>query len=380
MLIPRQTQLANAPPLRCFHLWSRMAPGLALLDSADLKTWAQKLLQRLAQSHAVEVQAFALEAGRIHLVLRWRPEDAAAWDDAEASRRWRLAHPPRMWQNGKWATGATEGGAGQPSHGPQPDAAAIRAKLGSLSMFMKHFKQLLTHRINRQSGRKGTVWQGRFHMAPLADAGAVAGTMAFVDLRRAVEQGGERPEAQPFTSIHVRVGRHRAMLGMDGADLPAQNEAQVFGPEVAQPLRDATAPEQMAMPTNPGMPPVEMPGMGGMPMPPMMMPATPAGAMGPGDAAGTPAPAFNAPWLIALREDGPRAVLAGLSLPRYLKLLDALVAKAKAWPHLPADAPGRARAPETPAWENTLESALGVLGINAAAFEAQWKRLATLRG
>ncbi len=365
-----------------------MAPGLGLLANRELKVWAQKFLKRLAENHAVKVQAFALEDDRFHLVLQWTPGETAQWNDEEAQRRWKAVHPQ------KDVTDPSQ----EPARDPRvPAPAQIRRKLGSLSMFMKHFKQMLTHKINKQFKHKGTIWQGRFHLAPLADASAVAGTMAFVDLRQVVESGGDRPEAQPFTSLHARVGRYQAMLGMGADNLPPNDEAAVFGPEVAQPLRDAAGMEPAAPPETsppmmpPGMPPVDMPGMGGMgdmggmPMPPMMMPAPqmPAetmGMMAPGDSANPPAPTFNAAWLLALREDGPSAVLAWLTLPRYLKLLDALVAKAKAWPHLPADAPGRAPAPETPPWENALTAALAALSLNAQAFTAQWARLAALRG
>ena len=430
MLIPRQTQLAQAPALRCFHLWSRMAPGLALLDSDDLKTWAQKLLRRLAVNHAVDVQAFALEAGQIHLVLRWRPEDAAAWSDAEAADRWRAVHPRRLWKAGRWQAGAANGtetsGRAAPPDQNMPSTAQIRQKLGSLSMFMKHFKQMLTHKINKQFKHKGSIWKGRFHMAPLADVGAVAGAMAFVDLRQVVETGGDRPEAAPFTSLHVRVGRYQAMYGTSGTDMPEQGEATVFGPEVAQSLREGPEPWERDAPkagmggSGTGMEP--MPNMGGMPgsppttdnpgmgMPPVVMPemgdpmagmdGTPIPGAMPGTTmmiempmiaapsggswAGEPDPPLGteqgAFWLSALRDDGPRAVLAWLTLGQYLKLLDALVEKAKAWPHLPAHAPGRAPAPPTPAWEGKLAAALHGLGLDAAAFAGQWRRLAGLRG
>jgi hypothetical protein len=97
-------------------------------------------------------------------------------------------------------------------------------------------------------------------------------------------------------------------------------------------------------------------------------------------------------WLLALREDEripgvdapadavPQGMLAWLPLRKYLKLLDTLVAKAKAWPHLPADAPGRAPAPATPPWDGAVTAMLGALGLTAAGFERQWQRLATLRG
>ena len=126
------------------------------------------------------------------------------------------------------------------------------------------------------------------------------------------------------------------------------------------------------------MPPIEMPGMGMMPMP-MTPPDMPQVTASP-EYSGAGVPDSAKPWVnSALREDGPGGVLAWLSLRQYLRLLDSLVAKAKAWPHLPASAPGRAPAPETPAWESTAQAALGALGLSAQTFTAQWQRLAKLR-
>ena len=437
MLIPRRTQLAEAAsqaqgPLN-FHLWSTVAPSAHLGDTR-FKVWMQQLLKRLGLSYAVQIQGFAISEGQFHVVLQWTPGAAAQWNDEEVRTRWLAAHPPRHRGHRPRQPMTEEGIA--PDMAPRVDAAAARQKLGNLSQFMKLFKQLVTQKINRLTHRKGTLWRGRFKLAHLKDASAVAGAMAFVDLRQVVETGGDRPEAAPFTSLHVRVGQYQAMYGMSGADLPAQGEAVVFGPEVAQALREGPDPWERDGPPSqageeslmgvaraeprapmppvgmgggmppmmmPGMEPVTMPGMdgmnadmgmmGGTPMPGAMpeampeattmpeMPAVtaPAGGSWPGE----PDPPLGAApqsfWLSALREDGPRALLATIPLRRYLNLLDALVDKAKAWPHLPATAPGRAPAPATPPWEGALTAALLALGLSAAAFEAQWKRLATLR-
>lgn len=342
MLVPRQTQLAQAPALRCFHLWSKMVPGLTLLESSELKIWAQKFLKRLAQNYAVKVQAFALEDDRFHLVLQWTPQMANQWSDEEATRRWLAVHPPKSMAapiDPMDPMAGSNTDANAPVHN-LPSPGEIRLKLSSLSMFMKQFKQQLAHKINRQFKRRGSIWQGRFHLAPLADAGAVAGAMAFVDLRAVVDSGGQRPEEQPFTGLHARVAIYKGAFGMPpyGPLGTPDGDMQVFPEEVTAELRQ---PEQ------------------GEPPPPLA-PAEPgvlAGQLWGG--------MINPPWL---------------PLRKYLHLLDNLVAQAKAWPHLPADAPGRAPAPQTPAWAGVVESLLTALDLGTASFQAQWARLATLRG
>ena len=418
MFTPRQTQLAQAQAMTCFHLWSRVAPGAgAGLATDALKVYAAKLLKRLGQAYAVHLQGFSIENDRFHLALHWVPGAAAGWSDDEAVRRWRIAHPLRFRDHLAHADDAPPADAGDPQAewAPPPDPATARRKLANLSRFMQQFKQLLSRRVNRAAKRKGPLWQGRFKLAQVKDASELAGVLAFIDLRAVAKGDGQRPEEAPFTSIHTRVGRYAAIYGMSGDTLPPQDEAARFGPQVAQILREgedplAGAPELEIPPAMPvpehAMPPVEMPGMGapmmppidmpGMespmmmppPMAPMSMPPEMSGMSAPNPPDAAPSAGPQAFWLLALREDSPGAagpaapkgLLAWLSLRNYLKLLDALVAQAKAWPHLPADAPGRAPAPRTPAWASAVESLMAESGLRAAGFEKQWQRLATLRG
>ncbi len=390
MLIPRRTQLQQANDLQCFHLWSPVVPGLAALAGAELKKWVAKLLRRLSGAYAVRLQGFSIEADQFHLILQWVPGAAAQWSEAETQARWQAAHP------------VAAGDANDPNALPPlpVDPAKARLRLASLSAFLQQFKQLITFQFNRETKHKGTIWKGRFRLAALKDASALAGALAFIDLLPVAKDGGQRPEESPFSSLHARVALYKGKFGTAPYAPLAEPDGylQPFPPDVAAELREGEDPPPVAPPAQdtpamppamppvtmpamepaPMMPPIEMAGMGMMPMPmaPTDMPPRPAPAEGSGSGIrGSPRPWVNS----ALCEDGPGGVLAWLSLRRYLRLLDSLVAKAKSWPHLPARAPGRAPAPPTPAWESALTQALAALGLDAPAFKAQWQRMAKLR-
>ena len=388
MLIPRRIQLQQANDLQCFHLWSPVVPGLAALAGTELKKWVAKLLRRLSGAYAVRLQGFSIEADQLHLIVQWTPGLASQWSAGEVTRRWRAAHPMP-------AAEASDPNALPPL---PVDLAKARVRLASLSAFLQQFKQLITFKFNRETKHKGTIWRGRFRLAVLTDASALAGALAFIDLLPVAKDKGARPEESPFSSLHARVALYKGKFGNTPYEPLAEPDGylQPFPPEVAAELRegeDAAAPpaqEAPAMPpvtmpgTMPGMepapmmPPIDMPGMGMMPMP-MTPPDMPPMAAPPADSATGVADSAK-PWVnSALREDGPGGVLSWLSLRQYLRLLDSLVAKAKAWPHLPHAAPGRAPAPETPAWESAAQAALDALGLDTRAFEAQWARLAKLR-
>ncbi len=372
----RFTQLQQAQGASHFHLWSSVAPELAAnaLASAEVRTFAGKLLRRLSKAYAIKLEGFAFTANQIHLVLEWDPQAAEGWNDEELGMRWQLAFPRPQAESGMGPMSPMNGpmngngvgnimgddmllavtptrlrgaAADAMSAMPAPVPFHARRLLGNLSSFLQRFKQLLTFKANQLLGRKGTLWQGRFQLASLADASAVAGAMAFIDLLPVGQGEGERPEEAAFTSLHARVALYKAKFGMPpyGPLGPPDGAWQPLPAEVTAELRDDTrANDYEAM---------------------------------------EPPPEGGAAWVVGLQGDAHTSnngVGFSFTLRKYLALLDQLVQKAQAWPHLPADAPGRALPEEPPVWESAVEQALTALGLVPARFEAQWGRLARLRG
>jgi len=363
MLIPRRTQLANANGVRTFHVWSTLAPGGAMLATGDMKVWVAKLLRRLAGAYAVEVLGFSIAADQFHLVLEWQPEAADAWSEEEFRRRWLTAHPP---YKGKAQPAQREPGAGEqgPGLGAEMGAGAgmgadatflpgaSRARLASLSAFLQQFKQMVAYKIKRETKQKGSVWRNRFKLYPLAGRSEIAGLQSFVDLQPVAHGDGGQPEESPVSSVHAAVYAYwddtrwvRQMMGVPD---------QFFSPwdrlpaDIAAGFRATPLTQEDEDGRPPGGPDFPGGGLGG----------------GPGDGPGN-----------AFKQLG----LPMISLGNYLHLLDALASFAKSWPHLPARAPGRAKAPETPALAEAVGDTLGMLGLDAGAFAAQWKRMARVR-
>lgn len=416
----RATQLQAPEGSASLHLWSGVVPGVGALAEAGLRTWALKLLRRLSRAYAVRLQGFAFVDDQFHLVLQWAPEETAQWSEDEVANRWRIAHPPREVRHrirpmdaamtttlvrdsaagvGQF-TGQESGSATAPD---QPvDTAKARRRLASLSAFLQLFKQLITFKANRESHHHGTIWRGRFKMAWLADASALAGALSYIDLLPAAKGDGARPEESPYSSLHARVALYKGKFGATPYEPLAAPDGylQPFPPEVAAELREdedpmagmggPMLPVDMPPPMMPGVPMDGM-GMGGMmamggmgdmgmsgtPLMPMPMPEP---AM-PQPGAFEPRLAVSGPWVgAALREDGPGGALSWLSLRQYLRLLDALLNQAKTWPHMPCDAPGRAPKPATPDCAAAVAGMLVAMGLQAAGFAGQWRRMAGIRG
>ena len=146
------------------------------------KQWLKSRLFRLAKCFAIEIDAFVIMSNHFHLVLYFDPLACNAWSDSEVADRWSEAFPPRQVRKN---VGNLELQKQQQRENllksPERLAAARRC-LGSLSSFMKHLKQPIAWRANREDNCTGHFFEGRFYSGALLSEEAVLAAMAYVDL------------------------------------------------------------------------------------------------------------------------------------------------------------------------------------------------------
>lgn len=112
-------------------------------------------------------------SNHFHLIVRYDPNAASQWLDQEVADRWFAA-------------------TGHKDDELEPDrdtflgspirVTRARETLGSLSLFMKHLKQPIAWRANREDGCTGHFFEGRFYSGLLLSEDAVVAAMAYVDL------------------------------------------------------------------------------------------------------------------------------------------------------------------------------------------------------
>jgi hypothetical protein len=135
------------------------------------KLWLQERMEKLAGIMAVDVLGFSVMSNHIHLLLRIRPDIAAAWSDEEVAHRWWQLHPGR------------HGDDGTPAE-PEPteialllaDAEALakrRRQLSSLSCFMGALCEPIARRANKEDHATGRFWEGRFKSQAVLDEAAL---------------------------------------------------------------------------------------------------------------------------------------------------------------------------------------------------------------
>ncbi|HIG42246.1 MAG: transposase [bacterium] len=210
MTTPRSQLVDNEIALH-YHLMSRCVrrswlcgfdkPSRRKYDHR--KSWLEQRLFHLAKCFAIEIDAFAILSNHFHLVVYYDPLACHQWDDAEVARRWTEAFPPKLSQH-------------------QDDAAQqeirrenimndplllekARLTLGSLSAFMKHLKQPIAWRANREDKCTGHFFESRFYSGALLSERAVLATMAYVDLNPVRAKICDTIDGYQHTSIYKRL-------------------------------------------------------------------------------------------------------------------------------------------------------------------------------
>ena len=193
------------------HVVSRVAHGLRLLGGDDqppesglrsLREVCSDRLRELAAAYAVELTAAAFMGNHFHLQARMDEAEAARWSDADVASRWLRLHPG--WRHR--GESPAERAARVRDHASDPAwVAATRAKLCSLSFFIKDLKQHVAEWHKRVNNGRGCFWQGRFKSFAAADEAAELAVQAYIELNPFSAGVGSHPHAGTHTSLEVRL-------------------------------------------------------------------------------------------------------------------------------------------------------------------------------
>ncbi len=172
-------------------------------DFSHRKVWLQGRLESLASLFAVEICTFSVMSNHFHVVLRIRPDLAAAWTDEEVAYRWACVRA--IYRKHKRTI-------------PEPNRAHIdellnspkeladrRKRLSSLSMFMALLCEPLAILANKEDRASGRFWQGRFRSQALLDESAILACSMYVDLNPIRAGVAATPEQSTFTSAYTRI-------------------------------------------------------------------------------------------------------------------------------------------------------------------------------
>jgi hypothetical protein len=163
------------------------------------KDWVEDRIQRLAECFAVAVHAYAVMSNHLHLVVEIDPTQVSDWSDQDVAGRWVRLFPPRE------DTDAARSHKRVRLMTNPMRIAVIRARLGSLSWFMRCLAEPIARRANREDGCTGRFWEGRFKSQLLCDERALLAAMAYVDLNPIRAGIAKTLQGSRHTSVKKRI-------------------------------------------------------------------------------------------------------------------------------------------------------------------------------
>jgi len=207
MTLPRSSQIDPefTPYYHCVSRCVRRAYLCGVdektgFDFSHRRDWIETRLMMLAEIFAIDVCAYAVMSNHYHVVVRINAIQQSAWPAEEVIERWsRLHRVPEHLQD-------------LDAGGQQELISRWRARLGSISWFMKSLNEPLARIANKEDGCKGRFWEGRFRSQALLDEVSLLKCMAYVDLNPIRADLADTPETSAHTSIQARIQRRDQSL------------------------------------------------------------------------------------------------------------------------------------------------------------------------
>ncbi|MDC0894937.1 hypothetical protein OAS78_14185 [Pseudomonadales bacterium] len=168
-------------------------------DFSHRRKWIEQLITELSQLFTISVYAYAIMSNHYHLVLNVEHEDLS--DEVVADRWLRLCQ-------GREALREREDGLALQKVALLADPLRleeIRARLSSISWFMRFINEPLARMANREDECTGRFWEGRFKSQALLDEASILACMVYVDLNPVRAGMSQSLDECEFTSIKRRL-------------------------------------------------------------------------------------------------------------------------------------------------------------------------------
>lgn len=222
---PRSFHLGEPGFGHCYHVVSRVAGREILFGDGEREAFVAILQRQLAFS-GLRALAWCFMGNHFHLLLEVpdREKMLAGLSDEDVLSRLEVFRDEqatrmtlsdlRMWRENGHAEGVGK------------IIASVRSRLFDLPAFMKELKLRMTLWYNKEHGRKGTLWEGRYKCSLVEDGEAMRAVAAYIDLNPLRAGLAEDP-------IDYRWCAYAAAAGGDEAARKGI-ERVVFGPEDAR--------------------------------------------------------------------------------------------------------------------------------------------------
>jgi putative transposase len=193
--MPRTSRLIIAEEKAVYHVMSRTAlDGFPLMDVE--KDFMLDLIKKFSSLYFAEILGFCLMGNHFHLLVKMFPENR--FTDEDIQKRFKMFYEDSR--------------AFAKSQIPY-----LRAKLSSLSEFMREIKVGFARYYNRRHHRRGYFWGDRFKSVIVEKGETLINCLAYIDLNPLRAGLVYRPEEYRWNSLgyHVQTGNKDNFLSTD---------------------------------------------------------------------------------------------------------------------------------------------------------------------
>jgi REP element-mobilizing transposase RayT len=193
--MPRTQRLIINDETAVYHVMSRSAlDGFPLADIE--KDFMLDLIRRYSALYLVEILGFCLMGNHFHILVRMFPEYKFTGDDIK-KRYESFYGNDRVFAAGQ--------------------VPSLRAKLSSLSEFIREIKVRFARYYNRRHHRRGYFWGDRFKSVIVENGETLINCLAYIDLNPLRAGLVERPDDYRWNSLgyHIQTGNKDNFLSLD---------------------------------------------------------------------------------------------------------------------------------------------------------------------
>jgi REP element-mobilizing transposase RayT len=171
-------------------------------DYEHRRQWIVDRIRLLSSLFAIDVCAYAVMSNHYHLVLKLCPEQLQDESDEQIMDRWcAMFKGPPLVQRSRQGDVLTA-----PERSSVADIVNVwRAKLSSISWFMRCLNQPIARQANLEDKCTGKFWESRFNSQALKTEEALLSCMVYVDLNPIRAGIATSPETSSHTSIQERL-------------------------------------------------------------------------------------------------------------------------------------------------------------------------------
>jgi hypothetical protein len=166
------------------------------------KEWIRRRIELLSAVFSIDVLNYAILSNHMHVQLRARPDLVSALSDREIALRWLQAFPGRQIEDS--LANPTESDI-EKLLAQKDHVTKIRGRLSDISWFMRAWCEPIARKANREEGKTGRFFEGRFKAQRIVDEAGLVACSVYIELNQVRASMADSIEESQYSSGNDRL-------------------------------------------------------------------------------------------------------------------------------------------------------------------------------